>query len=97
MDIMVGKNILSLDEMQEIARLATRKALKGYSRPNFSFENLVLGIYHDKECGKFELYIAGERPEDAIVISEATVNRKTGEVSVKVFLPKKPEVSNPPA
>ena len=52
---MVGENILSLDEMQEIARLATRKALKGYSRPNLSFENLVLGIYHDKECGRFEL------------------------------------------
>ena len=49
---MVGENILSLDEMQEIARLATRKALKGYSRPNLSFENLVLGIYHDKECGR---------------------------------------------
>ena len=93
---MVGENILSLDEMQEIARLATRKALKGYSRPNLSFDNLVLGICHNKECGKFELYIAGERPEDAIVISEATVNRKTGEVSVKVFLPKKPEADGPP-
>ena len=94
---MVGENILSLDEMQEIARLATRKALKGYSRPNLSFENLVLGIYHDKECGRFELYIAEEQPEDAIVISKATVNRKTSKVSVKVFLPKKPEAGNPPA
>ena len=94
---MVGENILSLDEMQEIARLATRKALKRYSRPNFSFENLVLGIYHNKECGKFELYIAGERPEDAIVIGEATVNRKTGEVSVKVFFPQKQEAENQPA
>ena len=94
---MVGENILSLNEMQEIARLATRKALKGYSRPNLSFDNLVLGIYHDKECGKFELYIAGERPEDAIVISQATVNRKTGEVSVEVFLPQKQEEEDQPA
>ena len=52
---------------------------------------------HSSKCGRFELYIAGEQPEDAIVISEATVNRKTGEVSVKVFLPKKLEVGNSPA
>ena len=47
------------------------------------------------EYGIFELYFSGERPEDAIVLTEAHVNRITGEVSVKVFLPKKPEADDP--
>ena len=45
----------------------------------------------------FEIYLAGKRPENAVVLTETLVNRLTGEVSIKVFLPKKPEAGNPPA
>ena len=60
-------------------------------------KNLTLGSGFEGDFGIFELYLAGKRPEDAVVLTETLVNRLTGEVSVKVFLPKKPEVSNPPA
>jgi hypothetical protein len=78
---------LKLDEMQEIARNATRAALVPYRRLTTEDEaRLTLGSGIEGDEGVFELYLAGERPQDAKVISRATVNRHTGEVLVEVFL-----------
>ena len=72
-------------KMEPIAKEATRDALKTYIRPSGRDEDLALGIRLEDEYGVFELYFSGERPEDAIVLTEARVNRITGEVSVKVL------------
>lgn len=74
-----------LDELREIARVATRKALEDYERiPEEWEENLTLGTFFDGDDRIFELYVAGERPVDAIVISSARVNRKTRSVRVVI-------------
>jgi hypothetical protein len=87
---------LDVKKMEPIAKEATRDALKTYIWPSGRDEDLTLGIRLEDEYGIFELYFSGERPEDAIVLTEARVNRITGEVSVKVFLPEKPEADGPP-
>jgi len=74
-----------LDELREIARLATRKALEDYDpMPKEWEENLTLGTFFDGDDRIFELYIATERPVDAIVISSARVNRKDRSVQVVI-------------
>lgn len=82
---------LKLSEMQEIARQATRAALVPYRRLTKEEDaNLTLGSGIEGNEGIFELYVAAERPQDAKVISRATVNRETGEVRVEVFIEKEP-------
>jgi len=74
-----------LDELQEIARVATRKELENYERISPEWEkNLTLGTFFDGDDRIFELYIAAERPENAVVISSARVNRKTKNVAVVI-------------
>jgi hypothetical protein len=73
-----------LDQLQEIARVATRKALEGYVLPESWRTNLTLGTEFRGDERVFELYVAGERPQDAIVIASATVNRRTLAVQVTV-------------
>jgi len=84
------KKLLTLKEMESIAREATHAALQGYEAPEHR-ENLTLGSAITDADGVFELYIAGERPQDAKVISKAVVDRVTGDVKVEVFL--KPQTS----
>lgn len=61
-----------LDELQEIARVATRAALEGYEpMPEEWEKNLTLGTSFDGDDRIFELYIAAEKPSDAVVISTA--------------------------
>lgn len=74
-----------LDELQEIARIATRAALEEYERiPAEWGKNLTLGTYFDGDDRIFELYIAAERPSEAVVLSSARVNCKTKTVSVVI-------------
>jgi hypothetical protein len=73
-----------LDQLQEIARVATRKALEGYVLPENWRPHITLGARLEGDERVFELYIAGERPQDAIVIATATVHRKTLNVQVTV-------------
>ncbi|MFT3799753.1 MAG: hypothetical protein QM766_00905 [Burkholderiaceae bacterium] len=73
-----------LDELQEIARLATRDALESYAIPEQWKNQLVLGCLFDGDYRVFELYIPGERPKDAIVISSARIHRKSKEIEVTV-------------
>lgn len=83
-----------LDELQEIARLATRAALEEYERIPAEWEkNLTLGTFFDGDDRIFELYIAAEQPSDAVVISSARVNRRTKAVMVVISnLAKKPDL-----
>lgn len=78
--------LLALNEMESLARDATRKALaeSAYMLSDDDKRNLTLGSYLNDQYGIFDLYIARERREDAKVISRAFVDRRTGEVEVKV-------------
>ena len=80
---------LKLEELQERARALTSEALKDYEIPDAMRAKIALGTLFDGEDRVFELYIPGERPEDAIIISRARINSFTGEGAVEVFLPKK--------
>ncbi|MDB5805165.1 MAG: hypothetical protein JWN73_2487 [Betaproteobacteria bacterium] len=75
-----------LDELQELARSATQDALLDYeSVPKEWKENLTLGTFFpDDEHRIFQLYVATERPSDAIIISTARVNRNTRLVDVTI-------------
>lgn len=80
-----------LDELQEIARIATRKALEAYEPiPAEWVSNLALGTFFEGEDRIFELYISKENPRDTIVISSARINRNSREIQVTISnLPKK--------
>ena len=74
-----------LEELQEIARLATHEALKAYEpMPKEWGKNLTLGTFFVGDDRIFEIYVSDERPADAIVISSARVNRKTKSVQVTI-------------
>lgn len=74
-----------LDELQEIARIATRTALEGFEpMPEEWEKNLTLGTFFEGEERIFELYIAAEKPADAVVIGTARVNRKSKGVVVAI-------------
>lgn len=79
---------LKICEMEEIAKRATHDALRSYKKPDDDMRNLTLGTEITNEEGIFELYFAAERPQDAKVITCARVDRRTGAVSVEVFLEK---------
>jgi hypothetical protein len=88
-DIMGKVKFKKLEEMEFIAKKATHDALLPYPRlEGDDLKNLTLGTRVTDSEGIFELYIAGERPLDAKVISCARVDRRTGAVSVEVFLEK---------
>jgi len=73
-----------LDELEEIARVATKKALENYIVPDEYKKNLVLGTQFAGDNRIFELYVPGETPGDALVIATATVDKNTKNVSVDV-------------
>lgn len=73
-----------LDELEEIARVATQKALKNYILPDEYKDNLVLGTQFDGDNRIFELYIPGVKPTDALIITTATVNKNTKNITVHV-------------
>lgn len=78
-----------MDEMEPIAREVTRRALSEYPEPSKEEQaHWTLGKFETETEGVFEIYIPSERPLDAKVISCARVDRRTGEVSVEVFLDK---------
>jgi len=73
-----------LDRLEEIARVAIRAALEGYVLPEGWRANVAFGVFFQGDERVFELHVARERPEDAIVIAQASVNRKTLAVQVTV-------------
>jgi hypothetical protein len=80
----IGKR-KELDELQELARVATRAELEQYEPiPDEWKTALTLGTFFDGDDRIFELYVPRERPADAVVLTSARVNRVTREVAVKV-------------
>jgi hypothetical protein len=90
MDAVVTKmKLLQLSEMELVAKAATFEALKAYTPLSGEEKKmLTLGKVLTDETGIFELYVPADRPQDAKVVSRATVNRLTGQVAVEVFLPR---------
>lgn len=76
--------LMNLKQMEPIARDATKRALEGVELAQDVRDRVVLGQFLEPEHGVFELYVPGDRPTDARVISVARVNRETGEVNVEV-------------
>ena len=75
----------SLDELQEIARAVTRKELEAYIIPEEYRHNLTLGVSFEDDTRIFELYVPGDKPTDAKVISRTTIDLSGREYRVEVF------------
>jgi hypothetical protein len=81
------KKLMSLEEMEPIAKEAMRLALSEHPEPSEENQSSwTLGKFETEGEGVFEIYIPSERPLDAKVISRIRVDRKTGAVNVEVFL-----------
>jgi len=76
---------ISLEKLQERARLMTLAELEHYIIPEEIRRNLILGVQFDEDYRIFELYVPGEKPSDACVISRARLNVYSGEGLVEVF------------
>lgn len=78
---------MKLEELTERARIAVREAMKKWPPvPEHLRRNLVVGTEFAGDDRVFELYVATEPPEDAIVLARVTVNSATGAVGpVEVF------------
>ncbi|MDR4467887.1 MAG: hypothetical protein MRJ68_06240 [Nitrospira sp.] len=75
-----------LAELEEIARKLTQTTLANYDIPEDIRQNLILGTIFDGDFRVFQLYVPGDKPEDAQVISRVRVNAFTGDASIDVFL-----------
>lgn len=75
------------DELEEKARLLTKEALRNHPPiPDDLREHLTLGMSAEGKFRTFSLYIAAERPEDAITVTQISLDSETGEASaVEVF------------
>lgn len=78
---------IKLEVLREKARIATREALmRCPAIPEHLRQNLTVGVQFSGETRVFELYLPGDRPEDAIVFARVTVSSATGEVGpVEVY------------
>jgi hypothetical protein len=76
---------IPLDELQERARQMTLRTLESYVVPDDVRSKLTLGVQFDGEIRVFELYVPGDRPVDAWVISRARLNVHSGEGTVEVL------------
>jgi len=82
-----NKKRIALKVLQETARQLTFEGLKKFVIPQEIRNKLVLGTLFDGDTRIFELYIPGERPSDAVVISRVRVNSLSGEIegAVEIF------------
>ena len=78
--------MIPLDELKEKARIMTKDALRHYPSFPRKFEpDITLGTLLDGDLRIFELYVARRRPQDAIILTRATLDAVTGEGKVEVF------------
>lgn len=76
----------SVAQLEEEARELTREALQGWEVPRDLLADLTLGTFFEgDEHVVFALYVAGERPEDAVFLTRARFSRATGEGEVEIF------------
>ena len=76
---------IPLNQLQECARLLTLEALAGYVIPEEIRSNLILGVQFEGDTRIFELYVPGDKPSDAVVISKARLNIYSGTGDVEVI------------
>lgn len=78
---------MTLDDLQEKARVATREALRMYPRISDAlWSEVVLGSGFEGNKAVFDLYVPRARPDEAIVLLKVCVDRDTGVVDrVTVF------------
>ena len=74
-----------LEELQEIARCLTSSALESYEIPETYRDLMILEIEFDGDYRIFELYVPGEMPKEALVISRARIHSATGLGQVEIF------------
>lgn len=74
-----------LEELQEIARKLTFSALEAFVIPEEYRATMTLGVFFEGDVRVFELYVPGEQPKDAKIISRARIDARTGEGSVEVI------------
>ncbi|MEZ4449129.1 MAG: hypothetical protein R3B09_06585 [Nannocystaceae bacterium] len=78
--------MIPLDELKEKARIMTKDALRHYPSFPKEFEpDIALGTFFDGNLRIFELYVAKQRPQDAIILTRATLDAMTGDGKVEVF------------
>lgn len=76
---------LPLEDLRERARVATQIALQARPRIPPSVD-ITLGTGWDGDCVVFELYVAKERPQEAIVLTHTRVNVRDGRIeTMQVF------------
>ena len=74
---------LKLQQAEQVAREAVSTYLASRAPlPSAIKDRLVLGKGSDGSCWLFELYVPGVRPEEAVVLVQARVDKQRGEVSV---------------
>jgi hypothetical protein len=76
---------IPLDELEERARRMTLAALESYVIPDEIRPTLTLGIHFEGDTRVFELYVPGEKPSDARIISRLRLNIYSGEGDVEVI------------
>jgi hypothetical protein len=74
----------NIDDLQEIARKLTFAALESFVIPEDYRKKMTLGVFFDGYHRVFELYVPGNHPKDAKIISRARIDARTGEGSVEV-------------
>jgi hypothetical protein len=77
--------MISKKDLEARAKALTRAALEKHPRlPEDVRQQLVLGIGPEDGNMVFELYVPGERPQDAVVFARTVLNMETGEGTVQV-------------
>jgi hypothetical protein len=80
---------LSSNEIKQIAQKLVKESLVDYIISPEIRENLVSGEGIEGDWKVFDLYVPGERYEDAYIICTSKVNIYTGEALIDIFLDKK--------
>src|SRR5258706_6959569 len=78
-----------LEKLKEIAREKVQLALFDYVLPE-DLSTLTLGCFFEDKDRIFSLYLAKDRPEEAVVLAKIRVNSISGATGpVEVFLPRR--------
>jgi hypothetical protein len=78
--------MIHLNELQERARVMTDDAMRGLPPiPEAYRHDLVLGMRAEGHLRIFEMYMPGKRPEDALILTCARLDERTGEGTVQVY------------
>lgn len=75
---------LTLDQAEEMARLATRQELEKYEIPADLFGKVVLTTLFEGDDRVFVLYVPGKTRDDPTVIAKTRVNVQTGNIHIDV-------------